>query len=697
MRKIYYLVFLTLLSISISKQKKEIPHHLDDKEIQKNFTIILGEKYFQNRQLGEKCNPKNLVPQIEKIGQGFHILNSQLYPSVFDHHCYENKTNLDGQWQIPDFVNMVQLKQIQFEQNSYVATNIEEYVSSHVFKFQISTQDEQTKESLNNVVGVWSIDKNQQYQRIKLDQYVYDYSELCINMFEAYLSSTWPKLNPQLLKDLENLPRLYDYEAYKKFVEKYGTHFAYQIMIGAKISQEAETLKSYFKKYDRNEIKINFRFYFETNILNKKISIPGINLGYNRGTSSINQFSAQTNFQKITIDGFIGYSDTSISTFKIDPAATYFFYYNMSSLMIESYIKYASEKQKNMNQFLQEYLIDSKGCTDRLAINYSKNATINDNSCIYRTYGGFIQLAENDCQYQRSIVNQFTKQTECEKGFKKVFISKSLAEIQSNEKECSVYHYLCIIDHEIQNIQIENLDLLYVEQTCQNSENNNFFYSILPQKYYYCPQNFVEISYFHLSDPLQLDENEFYINSCSFKMCIQKNNQNFLSGGYANISDNCKVSKQVLQQNYNYFINPITSSSSCLKNYYEQPIHMIHISEKCSIIKYICSLEKITQKIQDDNEYIKIIPMFSDEEGDTMNEWFFYLSIVLPFILILINLSLKEKKEKEIFGGFLLLYQLSFYIFKSIFLDFHDKWNFWRWYPFIQAFLVILTGISMAK
>ncbi|KAL4508306.1 hypothetical protein ABPG72_003610 [Tetrahymena utriculariae] len=691
MRKIPCLILIILLSISKSNQIKEIPHHLDNKEKSKNTTISLDERYFQNRQLGEKCNPKMLVPQSEKIGQGFNILTLEPYPSVFEHHCFQNQTNLDEQWQIPDFVNVIQLKQIEFEQSGYVATNIEEYTSSHTFKFSISTEDEQTRDSIKNIVGVWSIGKNQQYQRIKFNQYVYDYTQLSINMFQAYLSSNWPKLNSQLLKDLENLPKHYDYEAYKKIVDKYGTHFAYQIIIGAKISQEAETLKSYYKKYNETEIKMNFKFFFEANILNKKIQIPGINLGYSKGTSSINQFSAQTNFQKIVIDGIFEYNDFSMSAFKIDPAATYFYYYNISSLMIDSYIKYAADKQKNMNQFLQNYLINSKGCTDHEAINYLKKATIDDNSCIYRTYGGFIQLVDKNCEYQTNIVNQFTKKTECEKGYRKVLISKSIAEDYNQETLCQVYHYLCIIDDNIQNIQIDNLDLLYVQQTCQNSEQNNFFYSILPQKYYYCPQNFVEISFFHLQDPLQIDQNSFYINNCSFKMCVQKNNKNFFSGGYAEISKSCKVSSQIVQQNFHSFINPITSQSSCLEKYYKYPIHSIQISENCSVIKNICSAEEIVSKIN--NVTFEIIPMFSDQEGNKINEYLFYLTVILPFftpfILCCVFSVSSSSSKRETAIIILILYYVAMYFLKAFLIDYNNKWAIWKWYPFIQLGQII--------
>lgn len=72
-----------------------------------------------------------------------------------------------------------------------------------------------------------------------------------------------------------------------------------------------------------------------------------------------------------------------------NPTPYYFDYYNMSSLITGIYFSDYKIKRDVMNQFLEEYLIKSKGCIDPKAINYNNIATIGDDSCLYKTYGGF--------------------------------------------------------------------------------------------------------------------------------------------------------------------------------------------------------------------------------------------------------------------------------------------------------------------
>lgn len=51
--------------------------------------------------------------------------------------------------------------------------------------------------------------------------------------------------------------------------------------------------------------------------------------------------------------------------------------------------------QGNTIKALKAYLIDSQGCTYYQAINYNKEALVNDHSCFYSVFDGSYQVASN--------------------------------------------------------------------------------------------------------------------------------------------------------------------------------------------------------------------------------------------------------------------------------------------------------------
>lgn len=59
--------------------------------------------------------------------------------------------------------------------------------------------------------------------------------------------------------------------------------------------------------------------------------------------------------------------------------------------MTESYFpnnKNIKQIRENTNKALKKYLIDSQGCTNPDAINYNKEALVNDNSCFFTVFDG---------------------------------------------------------------------------------------------------------------------------------------------------------------------------------------------------------------------------------------------------------------------------------------------------------------------
>ena len=147
---------------------------------------------------------------------------------IFDFTYKNSGKSDDGLWEVPDYIEVIRSEECSLDFNKRIITGPKLYrdvLSGHI------------DYSFDDKKGIFKGNK----EFIKLESNtnskndIYTASEAQCNVYIGMMENyPTPKGSANFLKDVKNLPILYEYSSYMDFLNKYGTHYIYMVYLGSK-------------------------------------------------------------------------------------------------------------------------------------------------------------------------------------------------------------------------------------------------------------------------------------------------------------------------------------------------------------------------------------------------------------------------------------------------------------------------------
>ncbi|KRX03422.1 hypothetical protein PPERSA_02801 [Pseudocohnilembus persalinus] len=490
-KQLYTLIFIILIAQTFgykNHQRQQENKYLNTQDTKINY-----------HQAGTQfaCNPDIVSKRLlDTLGTSLNIISLTEKKQIFEFQCRDSHYMPDGTKRIPDGVTYQPIYAMNYQDNIKFANSADSFenIKLDIYNTKV-LQDQNLKiKDMEKIFG----EKDEQIMKIKKKlankdkDFLHVTSTYQLHSFEIN-NYNYVQLSQEFIGALNNLAQDYDEMTYNQFINQWGTHFRQKVTLGGKIQQDIYTTVQGCP-LNQQQIEENYEYYFMNQLVDQNLiesyredDYEGQNVSYDftnyiESQSSLNVLGGSYHQD---LDAWI----TSIDSNPVIVEQTLLSISNLVDIVeqIPGLIPDNAgekgpiiKKLRNLKSGQKKRLTVRSGCQLPNAINFDRDAIIEDNSSCYFTifYGSYQSVYGGSCS--QSDENKFTIKNPATNALSCPSIAQSVEIAKYYYGECTYDQYFCI------RMDVQNFhpDLVESLQICKSTIMSHNFYSDTDQ--YYC-------------------------------------------------------------------------------------------------------------------------------------------------------------------------------------------------------------------